>query len=220
MIQGLHYLDPVLDALAAQWPNNRTINIVFHGHSVPSGYFATPYVNTFDAYPHLLHRMIKERFPFAVVNIIVTAIGGEYAAQGAKRFDAEVLNHNPDVLILDYGLNDRFSGLKAAAEAWEEMIQKALSRGIKVILCTPTWDTTYYEQNDSWESLRQHAEQIRTLADKYNVGLADSYEAFHRFVKAPEDLTCLLSFINHPSKAGHQLVANEISKYFIAHWKA
>ncbi|MBQ9116239.1 MAG: SGNH/GDSL hydrolase family protein, partial [Clostridia bacterium] len=76
MIQGIDYLNPVLDELSARWPSNRVINVVCHGHSVPAGYFATPFVNTFSAYPHLLHRMIKERFPFATVNVIVTAIGG------------------------------------------------------------------------------------------------------------------------------------------------
>lgn len=86
MIGGLNYLQPVLDKLALQWPDNETVNLVCHGHSVPSGYFTTPFVNTFDAYPHLLHRMIKERFPFAVVNVIVTAIGGEHVASGAGRF--------------------------------------------------------------------------------------------------------------------------------------
>ncbi|WP_342481353.1 hypothetical protein NST07_08230 [Paenibacillus sp. FSL L8-0340] len=40
--------------LKRQWPENRTLNIVCHGHSVPSGYFATPIVDTFHAYPHLL----------------------------------------------------------------------------------------------------------------------------------------------------------------------
>ena len=60
----LDYLDEVLCELQKQWPNNRTINIVCHGHSVPSGYFATPFVDTFNSYPHLLHRAIKERFPF------------------------------------------------------------------------------------------------------------------------------------------------------------
>ena len=79
MIQSIDYLNPLLDELAQKWPNNRTINIVCHGHSVPSGYFATPFVNTFSAYPHLLHKMIKERFPYAVVNVIVTAIGGEHS---------------------------------------------------------------------------------------------------------------------------------------------
>lgn len=94
MIKGNEYLTPILEEMALHWPQNRTINIVCHGHSVPAGYFATPYVNTFSSYPHLLHKMIKERFPFAVTNVIVTAIGGENAAQGEKRFQNDVLTHS------------------------------------------------------------------------------------------------------------------------------
>ena len=71
----INYLNPVLDEFAKRWPDNKTVNIVCHGHSVPSGYFATPFVNTFESYPHLLHKIVKERFPFAVLNVIVTAIG-------------------------------------------------------------------------------------------------------------------------------------------------
>ena len=58
----------VVAALKATWPGNRTVNIVCHGHSVPAGYFKTPVVDTFNAYPHLLHRGLKDRFPFAVIN--------------------------------------------------------------------------------------------------------------------------------------------------------
>src|SRR5260221_10541319 len=80
------YLADIVTELHRQWPNNRAIQVVCHGHSVPAGYFATPVVDTFNAYPHLLHRGLKERFPFAVVNVIVTAIGGETATPGAGPF--------------------------------------------------------------------------------------------------------------------------------------
>lgn len=216
MIQGISYLSPLLDEMARHWPNNRTINIVCHGHSVPAGYFATPYVNTFDAYPHLLHKTIKERFPFAVTNVIVTAIGGENSAGGAERFERDVLPHRPDVLTIDYSLNDRGIGLDRARSAWESMIQSALSRNIKVILCTPTWDNTYYEQNEAWQQLVQHAGQVRALADRYEIALADNFRAFARSISEPADLVRYLSHGNHPSKAGHQLAAQEIAKYFVA----
>jgi hypothetical protein len=39
---------------------NRTINIVFHGHSVPSGYFKTPQVNTLSSYPHIFLKKLKD----------------------------------------------------------------------------------------------------------------------------------------------------------------
>ena len=216
MIQGIDYLDPVLNEMKLQWPKNRIVNIVCHGHSVPAGYFATPYVNTFSAYPHLLHCLVKERFPFAVTNVIVTAIGGENSEQGKKRFREDVLAHKPDILTIDYGLNDRAIGLESAYHAWECMINDALTEEIKVVLCTPTWDNSYYKKNEHWEQLVKHTEQIRSLADKYNVGLADSFEAYNRNILIESDLSKYLSHTNHPTKAGHQLVADEIAKYFIA----
>lgn len=216
MIQGYEYLNPILDEMALQWPKNRIINIVCHGHSVPAGYFATPYVNTFSAYPHLLHKLVKERFPFAVTNVIVTAIGGETSAQGELRFRSDVLPHRPDVLTIDYSLNDRGMGLKAAERAWSSMIEQALEQGIKVILCTPTWERAYYTQSEAWHKLVEHAEQVRALADRYDVGLADSFRAFEQRIAAPQDLAKYLSHVNHPTQAGHELVADEIAKYFIA----
>src|SRR5690606_10770788 len=108
------YLKEIKEELKMEWPNNRTINLVFHGHSVPAGYFKTPIVNTLDAYPFQVLKGIKEHYPHAVINIINTSIGGENSVSGAERFDAEVLIHRPDVLFLDYALNDTGIGLETS----------------------------------------------------------------------------------------------------------
>jgi acyl-CoA thioesterase-1 len=119
------YLTEITALLGHQWPTNRTINIVCHGHSVPAGYFKTPTVETFKAYPHLLHKVLKERFPYAVLNVIVMAIGGENAEGGAKRFEKDVLMLRPDLATIDYGLNDRAIGLaRSEAELVAEELLK------------------------------------------------------------------------------------------------
>src|SRR5262245_50112113 len=127
------YLDSIKSELNKTWPKNRTINLVFHGHSVPTGYFNTPNVRTLDAYPHLTLGAIKKVYPFAAVNIITTSIGGENAEQGAKRFVDDVLTHKPDVLFIDYALNDRGIGLERARKAWVKMIKAALKAKVKII---------------------------------------------------------------------------------------
>jgi lysophospholipase L1-like esterase len=213
---SLHYLDEILEALAKKWPENRTVNIVCHGHSVPAGYFATPLVNTFRAYPMLLHRLIKERFPFAVLNVIVTAIGGETSPAGAERFDAEALCHRPSLVTIDYGLNDRRAGLEAAEKAWRRMIESALASGSRVILLTPSWDNTYFTGDEKWKLLEAHAAQIRRLAGDYGVGLADVFERFRGTVRQREDLVGLLSHGNHPSSRGHRLIAETLGEFFLA----
>jgi lysophospholipase L1-like esterase len=210
------YLRDVVNVLLAQWPSNRTVNIVCHGHSVPAGYFATPMVDTFNAYPELLHRDLKHRFPFAVINVIVTAIGGEDSPRGAGRFETEVLCHRPDVVTIDYGLNDRGAGLPAAETAWRSMIEACWARQVKVLLLTPTWDNTGVVDRDgeAWRDLARHSEQIRCLAAEYETGLVDSFAAFQAYVAARGDPTDLLSWSNHPNRRGHELVARELLRWF------
>ena len=176
------YLDEVKTELKKEWPNNRTINLVFHGHSVPAGYFKTPVVNTLEAYPYQLLRQIKARYPHAVVNVINTSIGGENSQSGEKRFLTEVLPHRPDVLFIDYALNDRRIGLVEARKAWESMISEALERNIKVILLTPSPDQRV-NLLESGNELEQHALQIEQLAAAHGIGLADSYGLFKKQVQ-------------------------------------
>jgi acyl-CoA thioesterase I len=207
------YLADIVALLDRQWPDNRTVNIVCHGHSVPAGYFQTPVVDTFNAYPHLLHARLKERHPWAVINVIVTAIGGEHSVSGAARFDRDVLPLRPDVLLIDYGLNDRRVGLEAARSAWSEMIRKA--GNIKLLLLTPTGDSAA-QIDDPADPLNQHAAQIRELAAQFGVGLADSLAAFQTAMAPGTKIEELLSVPNHPNRRGHDLVVAELMKWFAA----
>lgn len=210
------YLREIVNLLLAQWPNNRTVNIVCHGHSVPAGYFATPLVDTFNAYPALLHQGLKHRFPYAVINVIVTAVGGEGSPKGADRFAADVLCHRPDILTIDYGLNDRRPGLAWAESSWRAMIEASLAQGIKVLLLTPTADNSGMldPAGESWQDLIRHTEQIRRLAGEYEVGLVDSFAAFRAYVAGGGEYSDLLAWSNHPNRNGHELVARHLLRWF------
>jgi len=207
------YLNNIKDEFKKEWPKNRTINLVFHGHSVPAGYFKTPIVNTLEAYPYQVLRELKAEYPFSVINIINTSIGGENSESGAKRFESEVLIHKPDVLFIDYALNDQGIGLEKAKIAWEKMIKTAVKKGIKVILLTPSPDqrVNILEANNV---LEKHTTQIINLSEKYGTGLVDSYQLFRQKVLSGESISNYMSQVNHPNEKGHALIANGILKFF------
>lgn len=207
------YLDSIKAELQKEWPTNRTINLVFHGHSVPAGFFKTPTVNTLDAYPNLVLKQLKEIYPFAVINVIVTAIGGENSLSGAERFESDVLVHKPDVLFIDYALNDRGAGLEKAKDAWSKMIIKAKKENIRIILLTPSPDQRV-DILDQDSELEQHSIQIRKLAAEHGLGLVDSYKLFHQKAIAGESIVDYMSQVNHPNKKGHLLITDELIKYF------
>lgn len=208
-----NYLHEISSVLKKKWPDNRIVNIFCHGHSVPAGYFKTPVVETFNSYPHLLHLKLKERYPYSVLNVIVSAIGGESSDKGAERFKRDVLAYKPDIVIIDYALNDRRIGLDKAHSAWSFMIESSINRNVKVILLTPTIDLSS-NLDDPDDPLNMHVLQIRRLAEKYQIGLGDSYSCFRQYKRNSGGYEDLMSQSNHPNRKGHELVVKEIFEWF------
>lgn len=208
-----NYLEKIKGEMLVEWPKNRTINLVFHGHSVPAGYFKTPTVNTLASYPYLVLKDLKSAYPMTVVNVINTSIGGENSESGLKRFEADVLTHKPDVLFIDYALNDRVMGLERAKIAWKKMIRLALEKNIKVILLTPSPDQRV-DIKDDLSILDQHANQIKELAKSFQIGLIDTYALYKNKVKSGSNLVDYMSQVNHPNEKGHQMITDEIISYF------
>jgi len=207
------YLQSIKEELTNEWPKNRTINLVFHGHSVPSGYFKTPDVRPFQSYPFLLLKELKKNYPYAVINIILTCIGGENSEQGAKRFKKQVLNHKPDVLFIDYALNDTGIGAAVSREAWEYMVKAALKKKIKIILLTATPDQRV-DLLSKETDLQKICTQVIELSKEYQTGLVDNYAGFQKLVSSGEKITDYMSQVNHPNEKGHQLVVDGMMKYF------
>ncbi|MEO6149127.1 MAG: SGNH/GDSL hydrolase family protein [Mucilaginibacter sp.] len=207
------YLHDVKAELRKKWPANRIINLVFHGHSVPSGYALAPEVKPFESYPQLVFRELKKIYPYAVINIILTSKGGEFSTLGAKRFDTDVLPYKPDVLFIDYGTNDRFLKLDDARAAMDEMVKKALQKGIKVILLTATPDTRIdLLKNDT--DLDKVSAQLKQIAAANNVGLADVYTAFKQDAAKGNKLSDYIYGFNHFNEKGSTIIISQIMPYF------
>ncbi|MDP2335564.1 MAG: GDSL-type esterase/lipase family protein [Bacteroidota bacterium] len=210
----LNYLSSVKKELKLKYPSNRTINLIFHGHSVPSGYWHNSEVHTLDSYPHIVLEKLKDIYPYAVVNVITTSIGGEDSEHGQLRFAKDVLPYKPDVIFIDYALNDLGMGLERSKIAWSKMIEEALKENIKVILITPSPDqrVNILEPNNE---LSLHAEQIRQLAAQFHVGLADPFVAFQKVMQKEGSVKAYMSHVNHPNRKGHEIIADEIMKWFV-----
>jgi lysophospholipase L1-like esterase len=203
------YLAELKEQLVLVWPKNKTINVVFHGHSVPSGYFKSPVVNTLGAYPHLFLKFLKENYISAVINCITTSIGGEQSEQGAKRFKDDVLCVKPDLLFIDYALNDRSIGLERSEMAWRSMIKEALEANVKIVLLTPTPDLKE-DILDENAPLGGHVEIIKKLGNEYQIPVVDVYSQFKALKKSGTDISTYMSQGNHPNELGHQVVLNAI----------
>ncbi|MDF2907726.1 MAG: lipase [Herbinix sp.] len=208
------YLRDEVRKLNKVWPENRSYHMVCHGHSIPCGYTAAHMVKTFDAYPHQLHRILNNRFPTAVINVITSAVGGENSGTGAKRFAEEVLCHKPDLITIDYGRNDMYFSTDVAENAWRQMIEQGLDYGAKLLLITPAPDCKKEYYSSRCSSDEELAEMIRSLAKEYGTGIVDAAEVFNKKLAMNYLLSSYLVSVNHLTAKGHSLIAEEIAGWF------
>ena len=205
--------------------NNGPITIVAFGDSVTHGAVAAGEMNYETVYWNRLRKKIIEKKDFVPVNVINAGIGGITAKDSLNRIDSQVLCHNPDLVIVCFGLNDVNGELEVYLSSLRAIFEKCLASGTDVIFMTPNMLNTYvaehtdpihYEyakitakmQNEGRMDL--YIESAVKLAKEMNVTVCDCYSMWKER-NLTEDMTLhLANGINHPTKEMHELFANAL----------
>jgi len=198
------------------------INIVAFGDSVTHGAVAQGEINYETVYWNRLRQKILEVRNYVPVNIINAGIGGITASMSLARMDKQVLSHNPDLIIVCFGLNDVNAALDTYLNSMREIFEKSLASGAEVIFMTPnTFNTRVAD-----DTPEQHYEYAKLTAEMQNNGkfdkyiysavdlaremgvtVCDCYSASKELGKTQDVTMLLANRINHPTKEMHELFA-------------
>ena len=141
------------------------------------------------------------------------------------RMEDDVLNKDPDVVVIFIGVNDvwhkRLIGTGTDADKFEKfysaIIKKLTEKNIKVIICTPAAigeKTDFTNEQDG--DLNKYCSIIRSIAAKNNLQLIDLRKIFleYNLKNNPEnkDRGILTRDGVHFNEKGNQLAADEMLK--------
>jgi lysophospholipase L1-like esterase len=101
------------------------INIVIFGDSVSHG-FLLEEPDYENVYWNRLRRMLNSVRDYVPVNMINASIGGTTAHASLARLDRQVLKHEPDLVIVCFGLNDVNGSLERYIGALREIFSHRL----------------------------------------------------------------------------------------------
>lgn len=93
-----------------------------------------------DGYPARLRRQLSMLFPAAAASVLNAGVSGDSSAGGLKRLQRDVLSHAPDLVIVNFGLNDAMGGmdaLNAYRSNMRALFQQILDSGAEAMLLTP-----------------------------------------------------------------------------------
>ena len=207
----------------ADLEKNGPITIVAFGDSVTHGALTGGEINYDTVYWNLLRQKINRVRQYVPVNVINAGIGGITAKGSLGRLEGQVLKHEPDLVIVCFGLNDVNGSLEGFLQALEEIFSRCLASGADVIYLSPNMLNTYVAEDtearwleyaaktaDMQNSGRmdRYIESACALAQKMGVTVCDCYAAWKERSKTEDTTMLLCNRINHPSKEMHHLFAD------------
>ncbi len=204
---------------------NGPITIVAFGDSVTHGAVAFKEFNYETVYWNRLKKKILEVRDYVPVNVINAGIGGITAKMSLERMDSQVLVHNPDLIIICFGLNDVNFPFEEYMDSLRIMFQKGKNSGADVIFMTPNMLNTYVaedtadvhisiaegtakKQNDG--TMDFYMESAINLAKEMGITVCDCYGKWKELSKTQDTTKLLANRINHPVKEMHELFAQSL----------
>ena len=209
------------------------INIVIFGDSVSHGSLRNN-IDYENVYWNKLKKMLNQFRNYIPVNMINASIGGTTAKASLLRFEKQVLKHEPDLIIICFGLNDVNGSLEDYLNPLESMFKRCVSCGLDVIFMTPNMLNTrvaddtpeqYYnyaiktaEMQNSGK-MDQYIYSAIDLAKRYEIPVCDCYSKWKEISKTQDITLLLVNRINHPTSEMHQLFADSLYDMIIGDTK-
>ncbi len=142
--------------------DDKMYRIICFGDSITKGYHSR------------FKKMVIELYSEYNPQVINAGIAGETSVDGLKRLDS-VIEFNPNVVIIGFGMNDWRKGvnIEVFKNNVEFMIDEFKKRDIRTILLTINPDA--YQKNQISKPLIQYNQEIKTIAYRKKLRIADVY---------------------------------------------
>lgn len=201
------------------------LTVVFMGDSITEGQYVHHSLRWAELVTVRLKRTFADRVDPERQFYYCHGVSGETTRQGLERFPRHVQQFRPEVLTLQFGLNDcncwdTDAGLPRVSEAAYranliEMIERTRRFGARHIILSTNHPTLRYRKLVSGQSLEErrmiYNRIVREVARATDVTLCDIEAAFTGFeVERLQDLLLPEPDVLHLSPAGHRLYAETI----------
>jgi len=204
--------------------DDKELVIVTFGNSTTA-----PRKDVDKVYSVRIHELLNEA---GIQNkVINSGIGGSHSGSvkdndytkiehGMDRFEKAVLNHHPDWVTLNFGLNDAYQdkGVGTSSRIPVEKYIENLTHFItqikkdngEIILLTPNPVGSRLDRF-RYERLTEYRKAAKSVAKMNHVYFIDSWKLFYRHTRNnPSSIDSLLPDGTHPNDEGHKLIADAI----------
>ncbi len=192
-----------LAACMARAARGEELTIGFLGGSITQGSLASAEDKT---YAYRVYRWWCDAFLQAEFHYVNGGIGGTCSCFGAARAVGDLLMYQPDVVVVDFSVND-----KGETPEEESFYQETYEGLLRRIVSWPSSPAVLVLNNVYYDSGKTMQDRHNAVAEHYRVPFVSIKDSIYRKMKEGRySLEELTPDGLHPNDLGHELVAGEV----------
>ena len=177
------------------------ITVAYIGGSITQGSSA----GDSDCYARLTTNWFEQTFPDATINYVRAGIGATGSYIGVHRVDRDVLSHNPDIVFVEFSVNDTTENTQRNVNSYDSLLRKIWNADSSpAIVCIGMTQ----ENGTSFQSYHY------SVAAKYDLPFISYKNAILHVINQGYIKWTDISDDNiHPNTAGHKVLTEIITNY-------
>ena len=190
---------------------DKKLTVAYFGGSITEGAGAS---NESKCYRALTTKWLKEKYPEAEITEVNAAIGGTGTSLGMFRCDRDVLQHKPDLIFVEFAINDEGDDYKNVAAQTETIFRTIIgcNEDIDIVTVITTGEPiiSYMNKGISVASI----EAQKDVSSYYNIPIADvGSKLFANLITSTLKLDDLIPDGLHPNNDGHAIYAESLTTH-------
>ena len=181
--------------------NGEEITVAYIGGSITQGSSAGDDL----CYARLVTNWLQDTFPSATVNYVRAGIGATGSYIGVHRADRDVLSYNPDLVFVEFLVNDTTENTQRNIDSYDSLLQKLWNADSK-----PALVTIAMTQEDG----TSFVDYVLPIVQKYDIPMISYKNAIMDVIEKGYIKWSDISNDNiHPNVEGHAALTQLITAY-------
>ena len=193
--------------------NKEPLSVVFFGGSLTWGANASDPNRT--CYRGYMMEYLQKKYPETPFKFHDAAIGGTGSDLGLFRMERDVLSHKPDLVFLDFTVNDDMEGVSREALAtYESILRQLLHKQIPIVQVILSCGY-HFKEDYSSQAMVRRTDHLK-LGKHYSLAIADTYPVMYEKLKTGKvTVPGIWPFEQtHPDDKGYRVFFEVVKKSF------
>ncbi|MCX7770300.1 MAG: SGNH/GDSL hydrolase family protein [Proteobacteria bacterium] len=198
----------MLERVKEKLRKGEKIVFVAFGDSITEGYGVE------EGWPEKLVKELKSKYPNSEIELINKGKAGDTIEESLCRFEADVLSYEPDLVTINFGINDAMNGVNLSdfEKQLKELIQTIKNKTNSDIIVI---SSEVLEDETADATARKYYDKLQKVSREEKVAFVDIHRIWQQKLRSGVDLSSLLiPGLDHPNEEGYKIFAKAISELF------